>query len=71
MTNSTPETLLKIREAYPSFHGNYIRIADCILKNPGLLIRDKLSDVACACNCDNAQIIRFCQKLGFKGFSNM
>ena len=71
VTNSTPETLLKIREAYPSFHGNYIRIADCILKNPGLLIRDKVSDVARACNCDNAQIIRFCQKLGFKGFSNM
>lgn len=56
---------------YSSFHGNYIRIADCILQNPGLLIRDKVSDVAAACNCDNAQIIRFCQKLGFKGFSDM
>jgi DNA-binding MurR/RpiR family transcriptional regulator len=41
------------------------------LHNPGLLIRDKVSDVAAACNCDNAQIIRFCQKLGFKGFSDM
>lgn len=71
MTVSTPKTLLKIREAYSSFHGNYICIADCILQNPGLLIRDKVSDVARACNCDNAQIIRFCQKLGFKGFSDM
>ena len=71
MTQSTPKTLLKIRELYSSFHGNYIRIADCILHNPGLLIRDKVSDVAAACNCDNAQIIRFCQKLGFKGFSDM
>ena len=71
MTESTPKTLLKIRKLYSSFHGNYIRIADCILNNPGLLIRDKVSDVAVACNCDNAQIIRFCQKLGFKGFSDM
>ncbi|MBR2509285.1 MAG: MurR/RpiR family transcriptional regulator [Lentisphaeria bacterium] len=71
MTESTPKTLLKIRNLYSSFHGNYIRIADCILHNPGLLIRDKVSDVAAACNCDNAQIIRFCQKLGFKGFSDM
>ena len=71
MTESTPKTLLKIREAYPTFHGNYIRIANCILQNPDLLIRDKVSDVAAACNCDNAQIIRFSQKLGFKGFSDM
>ena len=71
MTESTPKTLLKIKKLYSSFHGNYIRIADCILNNPGLLIRDKVSDVAAACNCDNAQIIRFCQKLGFKGFSDM
>ena len=71
MIESTPKTLLKIRETYSSFHGNYIRIADCILQNPGLLIRDKVSDVAAACKCDNAQIIRFCQKLGFKGFSDM
>ena len=72
MTGSTtPKTLLKIKKLYSSFHGNYIRIADCILYNPGLLISNKVSDVAAACNCDNAQIIRFCQKLGFKGFSDM
>ena len=71
MTNSTPKTLRKIRQAYSSFHGNYIRIADQILRNPGLLIRDKVSDVAAACDCDSAQIIRFCQKLGFKGFTDM
>jgi len=72
MTGSTtPKTLLKIKKLYSSFHGNYIRIADCILYNPGLLISNKVSDVAVACNCDNAQIIRFCQKLGFKGFSDM
>lgn len=71
MSVSTPKTLLKIRQAYSSFHGNYIRIADQILQNPGLLIREKVSDVAEACGCDNAQIIRFCQKLGFKGFLDM
>ena len=71
MTETTPKTILKIKKIYSSFRGNYIRIADCVLYNPGLLILDKVSDVAAACNCDNAQIIRFCQKLGFKGFSDM
>jgi len=71
MTGATPKTLLKIRESYPSFHGNYARIADCILRNPGLLVGGRLSDIAAACGCDNAQIIRFCRKLGFKGFSDM
>lgn len=68
---TTPKTLLEIKKLYSSFHGNYIRIADCILYNPGLLISNKVSDIAAACNCDNAQIIRFCQKLGFKGFSDL
>ena len=67
----TPKTLLKIRREYASFHGNYVRIADRILENPSVLIRDKVADVAASCECDNAQIIRFCQKLGFKGFSDM
>lgn len=69
--NETPKTLLKIRQSYSSFHGKYVRIADRILQNPGILIRDKVSDVSAICGCDNAQIIRFCQKLGFKGFSDM
>lgn len=67
----TPRTLLKIQQEYPSFHGNYIRIAARILENPSVVIRDKVADAAAACGCDNAQIIRFCQKLGFKGFSDM
>lgn len=70
-TPQTPKTLLKIRQAYSSFHGNYARIADRILENPSVLIRDRVADTAAACGCDNAQIIRFCQKLGFKGFSEM
>lgn len=71
MTGATPKTILRIKNIYPLFRGNYIRIADRILYDPGLLIRDNVSDVAAACNCDNAQIIRFCQKLGFKGFLDM
>ena len=70
-TAQTPKTLLKIRQEYSSFHGNYIRIAARILENPSVVIRDKVADAAAACGCDNAQIVRFCQKLGFKGFSDM
>ena len=69
--NPTSKTVLKIRREYPSLRGNFIRIADRILQNPALLIQDKVADVAADCGCDNAQIIRFCQKLGFKGFSDL
>ena len=68
---NAPRTLLKIRKEYSSFHGNYIRIADRILADPALLIRGKVADVARSCGCDSAQIIRFCKKLGFGGFSDM
>ncbi len=68
---STPQTLLKIKQIYPSLHGNYRLVADQILENPGLLIQKKVSDVASVCGCDEAQVIRFCQKLGFKGFSEL
>ena len=64
----TPKTLLKIKQVYPTLQGNYAKIADQILENPAVLIQKRVAEVADACKCDNAQIIRFCKKLGFKGF---
>ena len=69
--NTTPVSLLKIKQLYPSFTGNYISIADHILAHPETVVQNKVRDIAECCNCDDAQIIRFCQKIGYKGFSEL
>ncbi len=67
----TPASLLKIKQLFPSFSGNYINIANHILAHPEIVVQNKVHDLAVNCGCDDAQIIRFCQKIGYKGFSEL
>ncbi len=69
--NATPQCLLKIRQIYPDLRDNYRNIADYLLANPEKIVSNKVRDVARAVNCDDSQIIRFCQKIGYDGFSAM
>jgi DNA-binding MurR/RpiR family transcriptional regulator len=69
--NSTPLCLLKIRQIYPDLKDNYRNIADYLLTNPEKIVSNKVRDIAKAVNCDDSQIIRFCQKIGYDGFSAM
>lgn len=69
--NTTPRCLLKIRQLLPGFNGKYRAIADFILNNPGQVVGGKARDIAASCDCDESQIIRFCQKLGYSGFSEL
>lgn len=71
MLNATPSSLMKIKQLYPNFTRNYLSIADHILSHPETVVQSKVRDIARECNCDDAQIIRFCQKVGFKGFSEL
>lgn len=70
MSGSAP-TIVKIRQLFPSLKGNNRRIAEQLLTSPELLMSKKVNDIADACSCDPAQVIRFCQNLGFKGFSEL
>ena len=67
----TSTTILKIRQIYPGLKGNNRRIADHLLSSPELLMSRRVSDVASVCGCDAAQVVRLCQLLGFKGFSEL
>jgi RpiR family carbohydrate utilization transcriptional regulator len=69
--NATPQCLLKIRQSYPDLKDNYRNIADYLLAHPEKIVSNKVRDVARAVNCDDSQIIRFCQKIGYDGFSAM
>jgi DNA-binding MurR/RpiR family transcriptional regulator len=69
--NRTPKCLLKIKQSLPALSGKYLDIANYILDNPGRLARARGREIAEACACDDSLIIRFCQKLGFNGFSDL
>lgn len=69
--SETASTIIKIKQIYPGLKGNNRRIADQVLNSPELLMSKKVSDIAKACDCDAAQVIRFCQRLGFKGFTEL
>ena len=69
--NMTAPTIIKLKQIYPGLKGNNRRIADQLLKSPELLAARKVSDIASVCDCDSAQVIRFCKLLGFKGFTDL
>lgn len=68
--NVTPKCILQIKHIYPELTGKYKNIADYILENPGKIVQYKVKEIAKNCNCDNALIVRFCQKIGYSGFSD-
>lgn len=67
---STPKCILKIKKIYPGLTGKYKNIANYILANPKKIIQYKVKKIAKDCNCDDALIVRFCQKIGYSGFSD-
>jgi DNA-binding MurR/RpiR family transcriptional regulator len=68
--NITPKCILQIKRLYSGLTGKYKDIADYILAKPENIIRCKVREIAKDCNCDDALIIRFCQKVGYSGFSD-
>ncbi len=67
--NVTPKCILKIKHCYPELSGKLKEIADYILAAPEKIVQQKVKDIAAACVCDDALIIRFCKKIGYSGFS--
>ncbi len=69
--NITPITLLQIKRRYPGLTGKYRKIADYFLAAPDRIVRHKAREIARDCGCDDSLIIRFCQKIGYGGFSEL
>lgn len=59
-----------IQELLPDFSKNERRLADHILQYPYDLQRYTSINIAEVCNVSRSAVIRFCQKLGFTGFSD-
>ena len=67
----TPKCLLKISHALPKISGKYRDVAEYILSSPEKIVVGRAKDIAEDCRCDESLIVRFCQKLGYKGFPDL
>lgn len=67
----TPKYIMRVKQAYPALTGKYKAIADQLLGKPEDVLRRKAKELARDCGCDEALVVRFCQKLGYKGFADL
>jgi len=68
---SSPRVLLKIRAMEPQLSSGYRRIAEYICAHPEKVVECKVREIAAACGCDDARVVRFCQKCGFAGIHEL
>ena len=71
MMENSPKVLLKIRAMGPQLSTGYRRIADYICAHPEKVVECKVREIAAACGCDDARVVRFCQKCGFAGIHEL
>ncbi|EMF0424318.1 MurR/RpiR family transcriptional regulator, partial [Enterococcus hirae] len=60
-----------IREHYPLLTRSEKKVADFILNSGKTIIYSTMNDIKKNTKVGDATIIRFCQKIGFSGFSDL
>jgi len=68
---ASPKVLLKIKSMLPEFSAGFRKIADYICAHPEKVVECKVREIAAACGCDDARVVRFCQKCGFAGIHEL
>jgi DNA-binding MurR/RpiR family transcriptional regulator len=61
----------RIEATKPTLRGADARVAELLLKQPDVLIYQSVSEVADASTTSTATVVRFAQKLGFRGFHDL
>ena len=72
-TKALSPLLLGIRSSYPSLTRTERRIADVVLdpERPQALVRWSVSECAAEIGVSEASIVRFCQKVGLRGYQEL
>ncbi len=65
------QIIQQIHEQYPNLTKSEKKVADYILSSGEKIVYNTMNDVKQATRVGDATIIRFCQKLGFSGFSDL
>ena len=63
--------LITIRSLYPSLYDVEKKIADFLVSQPASAVNMTVSQISAATGVADSSIIRFCQKLGFDGFTQL
>lgn len=69
--NDEKSCLVTIRSIYPSLYEAERKIADFLLKQPEVAINMTVAQISNEIEVADSSIIRFCQKLGFDGFTQL
>lgn len=65
------DTSYMIQEKYPTLTKSEKKVADYILISGDKFVHSTMSDIKEATNVGDGTIMRFCQKIGFSGFSDL
>ena len=68
MGRTMESTIHKIRKYYPEMGRAEKKIADYILENTNSIIEFSVTELAKACGCGDATVVRFSRRIGFEGF---
>lgn len=61
-------TILHLKNAYLELRPSEQRLADAILKDPARIVHLSITELACEASVSDATIVKFCKRLGYKGF---
>lgn len=65
------DCLLAIRSLYPTLHETEMRVADVMIEKPEIVIHMTVAQVAKEADVADSSVVRFCQRLGFNGFTQL
>lgn len=66
--NSIPNPILHLKSVYPTLRPAERKLADEILLDPDRAVHLSITELACAASVSDATIVKFCKRLGYKGF---
>jgi DNA-binding MurR/RpiR family transcriptional regulator len=67
----TPPCLLNLRTLLPALPENHARIAHFIMLNPAEFLDVDARKIGYLCGTSQATVVRFCQRIGYRGLSEM
>jgi len=71
VTSGTPACLLKLRATLPSLPEHHARIAHFAMLNPAEFLALDAREIGYQCGTSEATVVRFCQRIGYRGLSEM
>src|SRR6266404_2393117 len=71
INTSPPACILRLRSVLPSIPPQHARIAHFIMLNPADFLELDAREIGYQCGTSEATVVRFCQRIGYRGLSEM